>query len=99
MSGELDLASRAVALHACTSVEHLDVIVDLSGLVFMDCAGYGALAASTSILERRGGSMVLLNPVAGPQRLLALIEELELRPCANLRYDTAKVSPAASVPS
>lgn len=86
MSGELDLASRTAAIDACTSNDHLDVLVDLSGLVFMDCAGYGALVSSTTSLEHRGGSLVMMNPTAEPQRLLALVERLGLGLCAPLRY-------------
>ena len=50
LSGELDLASRAAALHACALPEHLHVRVDLSGLTFLDCAGYRALVVATSTL-------------------------------------------------
>ncbi len=97
MSGELDVVSRTVALEACTSAEHLDVLVDLSALVFMDCTGYGALATAASVVEGRGGSMVLTNPVGEPLRLLGLIEELELGLCAPLRFDAATTSPDATV--
>ena len=62
------------------------MVVDLTDLSFMDCAGYGALVASASILERRGGSMVLMNPVGEPQRLLGLIDEFDHGLCAPIRY-------------
>lgn len=77
LAGELDLTSRSVVHEACSSPDLVQVVVDLSGLTFMDCAGYRALAAARADLERRGGELVLTDAVGGPRRLLALIEELE----------------------
>ena len=85
LAGELDLASRSDAFNACTAVEHRDVLVDLSDLVFMDCAGYSALVAATSSLGRRGGSMLLTNLAGEPQRLLMMIESMELTWLGELR--------------
>ncbi len=75
MSGELDLASCAAAIHACTSIDHVDVVVAMADLVFMDCTGYGALVASRAILGRRGGSLVLMDPVGEPLLLLTLLQQ------------------------
>jgi anti-anti-sigma factor len=96
LSGELDLSARVAAIAACASADHVDVHVDLSGLTFMDCAGYGALAVAASILDGRGGSMVLLNPVGATRRLLARIEEQESRLCAPVRYLAVPVPPVAA---
>ena len=74
MSGDLDLASCAAALAACTSADQLDVVVQLADVEFMDCAGYGALVAAHTTLDQRGGSLVLKGPVGEPLRLLSLIE-------------------------
>ena len=93
--GELDVVSTSAAIAACSSAEHLDVVVDMSGLEFLDCAGYGALVAARTDLERRGGSLALMNPVGEPRRLLALIEQLEHGLCAPLR-DTAGQAGAAA---
>lgn len=97
MSGDLDLASSTAAIQACTSPDHRDVLVDLSGLSFMDCAGYGALASSAKLLEARGGSLVMMSPVGEPRRLLALIEGLGEDLCAPMRYDELSTSPATTV--
>jgi anti-sigma B factor antagonist len=78
MSGELDLAARAHAIDACTANGHRDVLVDLSDLTFLDCAGHGAIDAARRILERRGGSLAVKNAVGEPRRLLALIEPLDV---------------------
>ena len=79
LSGELDVVSRAAVLDACTAGAPLDVRVDLSGVVFMDCAGYGALVAGTHEVASRGGTLVLANPSAESQRLLTLIDSLGRR--------------------
>lgn len=95
MSGDLDFTNRATALDACTSIDHLNVVIDLSGLAFMDCAGYGALAAATHVLEGRGGSVVLAHPVGQPLRLLTLIEEVESALCAPLQREMDHASGTA----
>ncbi len=96
MSGELDLGSSTAAIRACTSTDQRHVLVDLSGLTFMDCAGYGALASSATILETRGGSLVMMNPIGEPRRLFDLIERMGDGLCAPLRYGDLLVSPAMS---
>lgn len=77
LSGELDLATRDAAVRVCIAAEHQHVVIDLSGLTFMDCAGYRGLAAAASVLERRGGSSTLIQATGEPQCLLGLIERLE----------------------
>jgi anti-anti-sigma factor len=85
LCGDLDLASRAAAIQACTAGGNTNVVVDLSRLVFMDSAGYGALVGSAASLDIRGVSMVLMNATGGPRRLLSLIDDLERGLCAPLR--------------
>jgi anti-anti-sigma factor len=97
MSGELDLASRAAAFEACTAPGHVDVVVDLSRLVFMDSAGYSAFVGSTAALGGQGGSLVLTNAVGGPRRLLDLIEELEQVPPVPLRSSVLAPPGAAAI--
>jgi anti-sigma B factor antagonist len=96
MSGELDLASRTAAIRACTTTDHGDVLVDLSELTFMDCAGYGALASAAKLLEARGGSLVMMSPVGEPRRLLALIEGLGEGLCAPLHHNGVPALPATT---
>jgi anti-anti-sigma factor len=43
LTGELDLEGRASVATACTQGTHRSVTIDLSGLTFMDCAGYTGL--------------------------------------------------------
>jgi len=75
ITGELDLASRDETVRACTAAGQVDVIVEMAGLAFMDCAGYGALIAARTLLEFRGGSLTLVNPCGQPLRLMVLIGE------------------------
>jgi anti-anti-sigma factor len=93
LSGELDTASHDAAVTACAADGHRDVVVDLSALTFLDCAGYRALDTTARILAARGGSLVLLNPTGAPRRLLALIEDREFGLCGSLR-DGLPSSPA-----
>ncbi|MCX6522597.1 MAG: STAS domain-containing protein [Actinobacteria bacterium] len=71
--GELDLASRTSMFDACTRPDHRDVVVDLSALRFMDCAGYGSLVAARHELERRGGSLDVRDACDEPPRLIQLV--------------------------
>jgi anti-anti-sigma factor len=73
LSGDLDLSSREHAFRTCVSTEHVDVVVDLADLNFMDCAGYGMFVTARTILRWRGGSLNLVGPAGQPRRLLTLI--------------------------
>lgn len=75
--GELDLASCGVMIDSCVKVGQRVVVVELAGLTFMDCAGYGALIAGRQDLERRGGSLTLAHATGKPLRLLALIDAID----------------------
>ena len=48
LGGDLDIAGRATALTVCAAVAHCEVVVDMTDLAFMDCAGYGALIAGAT---------------------------------------------------
>jgi anti-sigma B factor antagonist len=72
-AGELDLFNRRLAYDACVAGTNRDVVVDLSAVSFMDCAGYGALIAARSVLLGRSGSLTFRNARDEPARLLLLI--------------------------
>jgi anti-anti-sigma factor len=74
MAGELDMAGRAAVFRACTAAGQMQVLADMTNLVFMDCSGYRALVESRRILARRGGDLSLSNLDGEPLRLLTLIE-------------------------
>jgi anti-anti-sigma factor len=79
LGGDLDIAGRATALMVCAAVVHRVVLVDMTDLAFMDCAGYGALIAARRVLEARGGSLTMWGDAGQPSRLRGLIDESEHR--------------------
>jgi anti-anti-sigma factor len=74
LEGELDLASRQLAYDACVAHKNPSVVVDLSGLTFIDCAGYGRLVTARDTLQLRGGELRLDGAIGQPARFLALVE-------------------------
>jgi anti-anti-sigma factor len=74
LAGELDLATCEIAYDACTRDGQVDIVVDLGGITFLDCAGYGALVSARHVLEQRGGSLTLRNQTDRAARLLTLID-------------------------
>ena len=71
VSGELDFDSGPAVRQACLDGDV--VVVDMSDLTFMDCAGYGYLAAARIELEQRGGSLTLTGSTGEPARLLTIL--------------------------
>jgi len=85
VSGELDFGGRDVMIQSCACADQsLDVVIDLSELTFMDCAGYGALMTARAAVGERGGSLTLANGVGEPTWLIGLIGQLERRPGHNV---------------
>lgn len=76
VSGELDLATRNTVFLAATEGQHRAMVVDLTGVTFMDCAGYGCLAACRLVLEGSGRTLTVRGQNGQPARLLAMIAEL-----------------------
>jgi anti-anti-sigma factor len=74
--GELDMATSTACIDAALAPDDVTLVVDLSGITFMDCSAYGAFVAARRELERLGGTLTLRNPTGQPARLLALITRL-----------------------
>ena len=75
LGGELDMDAREEATRDWAFSQICDVTVDLSGLSFMDCSGFGALVAARQILRGKGGSLSIRNCSSNhPARLLSLLE-------------------------
>lgn len=72
--GELDMSSRVAMLDGCVAGDAALVVVDLAGLTFMDCCGYGALVGARRMISARGGSLTLVGAIGEPARLLSLID-------------------------
>ena len=72
--GELDLVSAGGLADALVKVAGSTVVVDLSGLTFMDCSGIDALvAAKTRILANGLGQLVVTRPSAIVRRALEIV--------------------------
>ncbi|MGA5195484.1 STAS domain-containing protein [Streptomyces exfoliatus] len=70
------------------------VVVDLSGVEFMDCAGLGALVAALHEAERHGHPLTLRSPNRQVSRLLRLTgahERLRVEPSSRSGGSTADV--------
>ncbi|MEV6246645.1 STAS domain-containing protein [Streptomyces sp. NPDC051742] len=68
------------------------VVVDLSGVEFMDCAGLGALIAALHVAERHGHALTLRSPNRQVTRLLRLTgahERLPVEPSSRSGAPTA----------
>ncbi len=74
--GVLDAATRHQLRRACKAIDHLSVVVDLSQVVFMDCAGYGALVECRQLLERSGHRLSITGDAGQPGDLIRQIESL-----------------------
>lgn len=77
LEGTLTLPESVAALAACTEESLRHVLLDLSRLTFMDCAGWGALVAAEGALRHRGGSLGVTHAVGEPHRLITLVRQLE----------------------
>ena len=74
LRGELD-ASAAVGVTAALAgvvACHPDIIVDLTGLEFIDCGGLRALAGVREQARHSGGGLLLASPQQLVLRVLAL---------------------------
>jgi len=71
LSGELDLGCVPMVEHAVRAARHgsTDVVLDLSGLRFCDCAGVAMYVRLSSFYAAAGGVLVL----TGPQGIVATI--------------------------
>ena|ERR1700761_6769951 len=74
LHGELDAADAADVYVALASVVagHPDIIVDLTGLDFIDCGGLRALAGVREQAWHAGGGLLLASPQRLVLRVMAL---------------------------
>jgi anti-sigma B factor antagonist len=74
LHGELDIVSANGLACALVEVAGSTVVVDLSGLTFMDCSGIDALvAAKTRILDNGLGQLVVTRPSAIVRKALEIV--------------------------
>ena len=75
LRGELDLVDAATVAAELRSLAARGqwIIVDLSGLDFIDAAGATALSRGRTVARSAGGGLLLLAPQPRVQRVLSLI--------------------------
>jgi anti-sigma B factor antagonist len=79
LSGELDIVSADFLSDALVEAAASTVVVDLSGLTFMDCRGIGALvAARNNIVASELGQLVVMGPSDIVRKALGLVGLSEL---------------------
>jgi anti-anti-sigma factor len=79
---ELDIcdATRFVRALSVAAATGSRIIMNLAGLVFMNCSGRSALASAWEKARRAGGDMVLAAPQQPVARFLSLIDLTGLLP-------------------
>jgi anti-anti-sigma factor len=70
--GEIDLASRDHLRSVLEAIDG-DVIVDLTGLSYLDSSGIGVLVAQRNRLTANGGSLQLRDPQPAVRQVLEIV--------------------------
>ena len=73
--GELDMASApdlAAALDVLVTSDHRVVVLDLTDLTFLDCAGMRPIRAARGALQKQGGTLVIRHPQPLVERALRI---------------------------
>jgi anti-sigma B factor antagonist len=70
----IDLQFNAIA------GSHKAVVVDLAGVSFLASIGIRTLLLGAKTVQRRGGTLILLNPVAEVERVLDVTGAADLMP-------------------
>jgi anti-sigma B factor antagonist len=80
LSGELDLATVGILREAFSSVDGSDLIVDCTGLQFLDSTGIAVFVSARHEREQAGRTLALRNVSGIPRRALevcGLLDALE----------------------
>jgi anti-sigma B factor antagonist len=104
LRGELDVADAAsvAAALAAVAVRERTVIVDLTGLEFIDSSGVAALVLARKQARRAGGDLLLAAPQDQVLRVLAvtrLAEVFSVHACVDEAAAGAGRSRQAAVPA
>src|SRR5690348_4641322 len=82
LDGRLDIngaANIGLQFNAIAG-SHRGVLVDLAGVSFLASIGIRTLLLGAKTVQRRGGALVLVNPVANVERVLDVMGMTELMP-------------------
>lgn len=77
VSGELDVVTRNQLVAAATAGRHPHVLIDLGGVTFMDCGGYGSLVAARRLIQSSGKQLTITGQTGQPARFLDMLADLE----------------------
>lgn len=102
LAGEMDATNAAHigALLTTVAVRVPQLIVDLAGLEFTDCAGMRALAAADRQARQAGGGLVLAAPTPQVLRVLDLTGLMTGVPmCSTVKAAAGIVSPQRATPT
>ena len=82
LNGRLDIAgATAIDLQFnAVAGSHKAIVVDLSAVSFLASIGIRTLLLGAKTVQRRGGILVLVNPVADVERVLDVMGMTELMP-------------------
>lgn len=82
LDGRLDITGAGVIDLQFSAIagSHRGVVVDLAGVSFLASIGIRTLLLGAKAVQRRGGSLVLLNPVDEVERVLEVMGMTELMP-------------------
>jgi anti-sigma B factor antagonist len=70
ISGEVDLASAPGLREEFQRVDAPNVVVDLSGVTFIDSTGLGVLVAALKRTREAGGRLTLRSPTRSTRKVL-----------------------------
>jgi anti-anti-sigma factor len=82
LDGRLDITGASVIDLQFNAIagSHRGVVVDLAGVSFLASIGIRTLLLGAKTIQRRGGSLVLLNPVDAVERVLDVMGVTDLMP-------------------
>ncbi|HEY2621290.1 MAG TPA: STAS domain-containing protein [Acetobacteraceae bacterium] len=98
LDGRLDITGASVIDLQFNAIagSHRGVVVDLAGVSFLASIGIRTLLLGAKTMQRRGGCLVLLNPVEEVERVLDVMGVTDLMP---VYRDTEAALAAASNPA
>ena len=73
LDGEIDIATLSVfgeAVQACRAAGERELVLDMSGVRFMDSQGLHMLLAADEAMRELGGTLVVAAPSPAVRRLL-----------------------------
>jgi len=76
LEGELDVHTMAQFGERVTDLtqdSHVQLVVDLAGLEFVDSTGLGALIGTMARVQRSGGDMALRSPAPAVRRTIEVM--------------------------